>query len=75
MSQWGRYILFFGILSGFIVGGIMIYIALRHNPQNEFTDNPEKALPLFFIWAAAVSFPFTLIAATLEVIRVLRKRG
>lgn len=74
MLNWSKYILFFGILIGFALGGAMVYVALQHNPQNEFTDHPEGLLQIFFVWAGAGSLPFSLIASLIEFYKCLKEK-
>jgi len=65
--------LLFGIILGLCAGGVAAYAALDHNPQRFYTDFPAGLLAVFYMWAAAVSFPFAFIVAVLELIKYFRK--
>ncbi len=57
-----------GMILGIFVGCLMVYAALDHNPQDEFTNNPEGLIPIFYAWLAFVAFPFSFIAFVIEII-------
>jgi hypothetical protein len=65
MLKYALGILIAGLICGCIVGGVMCYIALDHNPQMVFTQNPGDLFIVFYLWTAAVSFPFTIVAFVL----------
>jgi cell division protein FtsW (lipid II flippase) len=69
MSQLNKYILFIGIILGFIIGLVMIFIAEKHNPHNQFSENPIELFEIFYVWAAAVCFPFTLFLCLFELMK------
>lgn len=66
-------VLSFGILAGMALGAAMCIVALDHNPQGEYTDNPEGLVFIFYAWTAAVSFPFSLIHVIIHFIKTIRK--
>ena len=70
MNKWSFRIILSGVIIGAIAGIITCYIALDHNPQNEYTDNPEDLFPIFYGWMSVASFPFTFSAALLETWRL-----
>jgi len=74
MSKVSRILLSLGIALGILWGLAMVSAALDHNPQNEFTDNPEDLIPIFYGWMAFVSLPFSLIALFIEIIRFLKRK-
>ncbi len=73
ISKWAFYILIVGILLGSILGGIAVYVEWDLNPQMEYTLNPEGLIWVFCSVAAIVSFPFSLVAAVIEIIKLQHK--
>jgi len=62
---WIKYILLFGFISGFILGGIATYAEWNLNPQMEYTLNPE-GLIFIFVGGFIIGFsPFGLAVALL----------
>lgn len=74
MSNWSKYILYFGLVLGLVIGGLAVYAALDHNPQNEFTDNPENLVLIFLGNAGATSFPFALTYGVIEAFIFIQKK-
>jgi len=74
MQKISFYILISGLILGIIVGAATVHIALAHNPQNEYTDNSEDLILLFFAWAGAGSFPFSLTASVIELYKHLKEK-
>ena len=62
MAKLYLYVQCTGIFLGLVVGAIMFIIAFNQNTQGEFITNPIGLFWVFYMWAAAISFPFTLIS-------------
>lgn len=74
MTRLSFYSLVIGFFSGCILGGFMCYIALQHNPQMIYTDDPKNLIPIFLVHAAVVFFPFGIFSIVREFYFVFIKR-
>lgn len=74
MSNASTYIIFTGLILGVCVASVVYFIALDHNPQGVYTDSPSQLVLLLYGWVAAVSLPFTLVSAIIQLIYLLQHR-
>ncbi len=74
MRKLSLYILLFGFILGATVGALMCSIALDHNPQMEYTMNPEGLILVFLSWAGICSLPFIVLTAIIEIVFRMKKR-
>lgn len=49
-------------------------IALDHNPQNTYSDNPLNVFWIWFSWAVVITFLFLLVSTLIEGLIRLRRR-
>ena len=61
----GKIIVLIGLCLGFVVAVCIGLIALDHNPQETWSQNPMDLLLLSYSWLSAISFPFLLIGLIL----------
>ena len=74
VSKSANWILWVGVVFGFIWGGLMGSIALDHNPQNTYSDNPLNVFWIWFSWAVVITFLFLLVSTLIEGLIRLRRR-
>jgi len=55
-------VIIWGGVLGLVLGGIMMFLGLSHNPQGEFTNDPLWLLTLGLSWAVPVWLVTVLVA-------------
>lgn len=74
MTGFSFYSLLCGLFLGSLLGGFMCYVALKHNPNMMYSDEPLNLVPIFFIHAAVVFFPFGILTIFLETVMRFRDK-
>jgi len=62
-------ILVAGYVAALIWGGLMVHVALLHNPQDVFTDDLWALVPIFLSWINVILAPFALLAGVVACFR------
>lgn len=74
MTKFGFCSLCAGLFLGSVLGIFMCYVALQHNPQLMYSENPENLIPIFFAHVAIIFLPFGFLCFLLELIQKIRSR-
>lgn len=72
VSRVAKVVIITGVVSSVLLSLIMGKMALDHNPQEEFTNNPIRLFVLVATWFIAAMIPFLAVSGILEIIHRIR---